>query len=414
MRTSLYRYLAVFLCVVIGLLISTHSPVFADEGVATSPTTSPVRILTFVRDGCAHCAALDEYLNELKNTRSDFVVESYNLGNTTQKDVWDQFTASKKLSKVTPITIVGAQYIVGFDTAQTTGAVIRDLIDQAVKKGQSYDLLHAQPLGTSQNACDESGLTPCAVNAKPSQLVTLPLIGTISSSSYPLFILAAILGFFDGFNPCAMWVLVSFLAILSQVGDRRRMLLFAGTFIVAEAVMYYLILTVWFQTWDFVQLDRFVTPTVGLVSIVGGLLFLREWRKKELACKVASPQERSKTVQKIKHLATRPFTIITFLGILGVAFSVNIIEFACSVGIPQAFTKILEINHVGFLKSQFFISIYILMYMIDDFIVFAFALYSFDKLSHTNKYARISNLVGGIVLVLLGLLLILKPGALQF
>lgn len=400
------------------LVLMVWGTISSSVSAARSPiapsSEAPIHILIFVRDGCTHCAALEEYLGKLKTERSDFQVDSYNLADPSQKKAWEQFTSSKNISKVTPISVIGAQYVVGFDTDQTTGKVIGALIDQAVKSGESYDLVRAQSSGTVQKSCDESGLTPCVIDTKPSQEVTLPLIGTISTSNYPLFAIAALLGFFDGFNPCAMWVLISFLAILAQVGDRRRMFLFASTFIFAEAVMYYLILTVWYRTWDFVQLDNIITPIVGLVSIVGGLLFLREWRKKELACKITNPEQHAKIAAQIKDLASRPFTIITFLGVLGIAFSVNIIEFACSVGIPQAFTKIIEINQVGFVKSQFFTLIYILMYMIDDFVVFAVALYSFDKLSHTNKYARLSNLFGGLIMVLLGLLLILKPGALKF
>ena len=134
--------------------------------------------------------------------------------------------------------------------------------------------------------------------------------------------------------------------------------------------MYSLILTVWYKTWDFVSLDTIVTPIVGLVSIIGGLFFLKEWHKKELECKVTNLKERSKTKLKIQQLAMNKFTLFTFLGILGIAFSVNIIEFACSIGIPQAFTKILELNSLSLPQWLLMIGIYIFFYMLDDLIVF--------------------------------------------
>ncbi|MDP3380811.1 MAG: hypothetical protein Q8S84_04755 [bacterium] len=37
-------------------------------------------------------------------------------------------------------------------------------------------------------------------------------------------------------------------------------------------------------------------------------------------------------------------TIGVFFVTILIAFSVNIVEFACSIGIPQAFTKILEMS----------------------------------------------------------------------
>jgi cytochrome c biogenesis protein CcdA len=402
------------LLLLICLLTALFSFAIAQPVASNTSAKSPVQVLVFIRDGCAHCQKEEQFFRDLVRTRQEVSVQWRNLSEADSRRVWDEFTSSHALSKVTPITIIGDYYVVGFDKPETTGAMLIQLIDEVSKTGAKPNLQKAKPFGLSQSSCDESGLVPCMDRANQSLTLSLPIFGTIDSSAYPLAVLAAILGFFDGFNPCAMWVLVTFLVILAQVGDRRRMFLFVGTFILAEALMYYLILTIWHRTWDFVKLDAIVTPAVGIASIIGGIFFLREWRKKELACKVANPRQQAKTVDRIKHLASKPFTLVTFLGVLGVAFSVNIVEFACSVGIPQAFTKILEINDVSFLESQIFIGIYILMYMVDDLIVFAFAFFSFNKLLHTQKYARLSNLIGGVILILLGIVMIARPSLLRF
>ena len=92
----------------------------------------------------------------------------------------------------------------------------------------------------------------------------------------------------------------------------------------------------------------------------------------------------------------------------------NIIEFACSVGIPQAYTKILELNNLSFLQTQWYTFLYIVFYMIDDIIVFGLALWGFNKLHATEKYSRASMLVGGVLMLILGALLILAPNLLTF
>ena len=108
-------------------------------------------------------------------------------------------------------------------------------------------------------------------------------------------------------------------------------------------------------------------------------------------------------------------TIITALGILGLALSVNIIEFACSVGIPQTFTKILDINYLSWAGKQLYNAIYIFMYMVDDLIIFGIALYSFDRIGlTTHKYTRASHLIGGTIMVILGLILLVDPTLLVF
>lgn len=376
-------------------------------------SNSTVEVVVFLRVGCSHCAKQKVFLDKIEKERRDIKITRYNLELTRDREIWNNFTNKAGISKVTPITVVGNSYIIGYDSDATTGKEILELIDRAREKGIETNLDKATNAAGSQNAsCDSEGLEPC-VDEK-TYYVNLPFFGRIDALTYPLLSLAVILGFIDGFNPCAMWVLVTFLVILMQVGDRRKMFWFAGTFIAAEAIMYTLILTVWYKTWDFVQLDNIVTPLIGIVSIIGGLFFLKEWRRKELECKVTNVEQKRKTTQKIQSLASSKFTFVTFLSILGIAFSVNIIEFACSIGIPQAFTKILELNNLSIIQTAFYIGTYILFYMVDDFIVFGLALYSMDKLAMTAKYTRYSNMIGGIIMIILGLILIFKPSFLMF
>ena len=88
---------------------------------------------------------------------------------------------------------------------------------------------------------------------------------------------------------------------------------------------------------------------------------LYKWKKNkgELTCDVTSLEHQQKTTKKIQDVVSKPITIITTLAVLAIAFSVNIIEFACSVGIAQSFTKILELNDLTFIARQFYIFIYV-------------------------------------------------------
>ena len=52
--------------------------------------------------------------------------------------------------------------------------------------------------------------------------------------------------------------------------------------------------------------------------------------------------------------------------------------------------------------------------MVDDIIVFALALYGIDKLHGSYKYSRISMLIGGILMFILGVVMLLAPDALVF
>ena len=399
----------------LGVVIFAAPFVYAIE-----KPSDTVRIEVFERDKCGHCQDEKEFLNKLQKERGDLIVVYHDIGEDIHKEHFIQLTELEGIPKVTPITIIDAIVLQGFDSEETTGKKIEALIDNARGKPQ-YTFEEFIAAGGSQNIITDSGTCniegeqiSCGVQ-EVNYWVTIPFIGTVDVAKYSLPVLSFILGFVDGFNPCAMWVLVLFLTILMEAGSRLRMLQMAGLFIIAEAIMYYLILNVWMTTWDFVGMDAIITPVVGLIAVGAGLFFLYNFYKADTTCKVGSFEKKRKTTEKIKHYAVAPMTVITALGILGLAFSVNIIEFACSVGIPQTFTKILDLNYLTWAGKQIYNAVYIFMYMIDDLIIFAIALYSFDRIGlTTHKYTRASHLIGGTLMVVLGLILLIKPTLLVF
>ncbi|MGE3279060.1 MAG: glutaredoxin [Candidatus Altimarinota bacterium] len=390
---------------------------------ASAQAPQPVPISVIVREDCAHCQDEKAFLEDLKKTRQDIQVILHDIDTEEGKTLFDQLTEKEKLTKATPITLVGNTIIQGFDTAETTGKRIEELVNKSLGKNTLTlpEYLAAEISGTpietiAEGSCDGEGETCTATYGLNDTFLTfsIPFFGTVNSGQFSLPVLASILGFIDGFNPCAMWVLVTFLIILIEIGDRRLMWRIAGLFIVAEAIMYYLILNVWFTTWDFIGLDRIVTPIVGIIAVAAGLYFLYEGIKSDGTCKVTNLQQKARLHRKIKEIAMSPFTFVTAIGVIGLALSVNIIEFACSIGIPQTFTKIIELNQLNWFESQGLMALYILFYMVDDFIVFGIALWGAQHLGLTSKYTKWSHLIGGTLMIILGALLIFSPESLRF
>ena len=384
-----------------------------------------VKIEYFGRKDCKNCANLEKFLKELSAKRDDFEYVEHKIDKSKEeKAFFDETTSKLKLVKGTPIIYIDGHIIQGFNTADTTGKEIESLINSGKTKdkiltlkeylesGQAGNVSSNGAVCTGDTVCEVPGLTKGAENQV---LVNIPIINkTVDLTNYSLLTMSIILGTIDGFNPCAMWVLVLFLTALIAVGNKVKMFRVAGLFILAEAVMYFFILNAWIYAWDFVGLDKWVTPIVGIVGIIGGIFFIRNYLKKgdTLECEVTDFEQRAKISKKIKDIANKPFTLLTALAIIGLALSVNVIEFACSVGIPQTYTKILQINEVPFWTRQFYTFIYIIGYMVDDIIVFGFALMSINKLQLTTKYSKWVNLFGGILMIILGLIMLIKPSLL--
>lgn len=367
------------------------------------------KISVFTSDNCKHCQDLKDWLAE-NNIQASY----YNLKEPANVDLFNQFTNKYGLIKVTPIILVGNKLIEGFDREETTGQQISQILS-ANPTGMSFTEF-MEKYATIDESIKSTG---CDVNElcviEQDNLLHLPWLGSIDPKNYSMPVLTVILGFIDGFNPCAMWVLIMFITIILQAGNRQKMWELVSIFLLAEALMYFMILNVWYKTWNFVQLDQYITPIVGVISLGAAGFFIYEFfTSKDGECLIIDSKTRLSTIGRIKAIATSPLTLGTFLATILLALSINVIEFACSIGIPQAFTKIIEINQYGFLARQFYILLYTLFYMFDDFLVFGIAVYSIDKLGITTKYSRYCQLIGGIIMLVLGYFLIFNPTALKF
>ncbi|MFA5986420.1 MAG: hypothetical protein WC819_03670 [Parcubacteria group bacterium] len=386
-------------------------------------TQNKAMMIVFVRDGCSACKKQEDFLTSDPTIKELFSVTFLDIGESQNKKMWEALVEKHQLSKVTPITLIGGDVLVGFSEKTTSKKIFEHKNDHT-----QYDI--AYYLDKTENAdngeasvCQVDSSSSCSVDASADSsqtqenIMTLPYFGEVNVKETSLFLMASVLGFIDGFNPCAMWVLLTFLIILSQVGDKKKMISLAGIFILAEAVMYFMILNVWYQTWDFISLDQWVTPAVGLLAIGAGMYFLHKAYKNKgkLTCDVTSLEHQQKTTQKIRETVSKPMTIITIISVLGIAFSVNIIEFACSVGIAQSFTKIMEINSLGFLGRQWYIFIYSLFYMVDDFLVFGLAIAGYQRFHLVGaKYSHLSTIIGGVLMIIIGILMTFFPNLLVF
>ena len=390
-------------------------PVLAQEKV------DQVTIYFFGRNDCAHCGEEKEFWNEYLKTETGVAVKYLNVTeDESAKAIFSKVLQKHGLSYVTPVTVIGDLVFQGFDTNETTGKQLSLAITRAragnIRTLEDHLTYAPKQTDSMKGAgCDENG-TECGIANPNMYMFNLPFIGVVDFKSFSLFSLSAVLGTIDGFNPCAMWVLITFLVLLTQAGSKKKMMFLAGVFVLAEAIMYNLILNVWFTTWDFIKLDGIVTPLVGLLAFSGGIFFLYRHHKNKntaLVCDITDLETQGKTVGRLKLLIEQPTTVITVLSIIVVAFSVNVIEFACSIGIPQAYTKILELNNLSFVSRQWYILVYTLGYMVDDFIVFGLAIWGFSRLeSHGHKYAQLSLFIGGILMLLLGAILIFEPSSL--
>ena len=114
-------------------------------------------------------------------------------------------------------------------------------------------------------------------------------------------------------------------------------------------------------------------------------------------------------MNKIKVFTKEDKLFLAILGAASLAVSVNVIELACSAGLPLLFTQILALNNLSPFMYFIYMLLYILAFMLDDMIVFVIAMFTLKLTSITNKYNKYSHLIGGLIMLLVGILLLFKP-----
>jgi hypothetical protein len=237
------------------------------------------------------------------------------------------------------------------------------------------------------------------------------------SKSLTLPLLAIVLGLADGFNPCAMWILIFLISFLLTTKDTRKMWILGLTFLITSALVYAVFMTGWLKlTLSLVTVGS-LRNVIGVIAITVGLYNLYNYYKTkddDDGCKVTDKTKRKHIAKSIKKYVNEKHIIIGMLGMVALAISVNFIELACSAGFPLIFVNVLALNDLNSFQYMFYIFIYILFFLLDDLVVFFVAMTTFKITGLTSKYTKYSHLVGGALILIVGFLLIFAPELIMF
>ncbi len=392
------------------------SPLFAQEN------QDQIDIYFFYGDGCPHCAKEKIFLKNLEEKDPDVNVNSY--------EVWYNKDNQKLLREIAkqldirtsgvPITIVNSQLLYGYLSDQTTGKRIEEIVDfckineceDPVKGIIGEEIPEQKPLKTTEAPTSPSPKT--TENTLPEK-INLPILGEVDVRSLSLPLLTIIIGGLDGFNPCAMWVLIFLIGLLLGMDNRRRMWTLGTVFIVASGVVYFIFMAAWLNLILFLGFIIWVRVVIGFIALLSGAYNVREYYiNKSGACKVTGSERRQKIFAKLKDLTHKKKFWLALGGIILLAFAVNLVELICSAGLPAIYTQVLTLTNLPKWQYYLYLLLYIFIFMLDDLIVFIIAMVTLKVTGISGKYSRYSSLIGGIIMLIVGALLILRPEWLMF
>lgn len=414
------------LLVLILMLVVVPFNVKADEKV--------INIYLFYGDGCPHCAAEEEFLDEYLKDKDYVKLYKY--------EVWYDKTNQEYLQKVqkklnnkqsgVPYTVIGDKVLLGYMDG-VTDVTIKNYVNEYLENNHYVD--YVGKITNVSDIKDDSDKIDTKNNNKKQEnkleksneevldnvdnmLKKYPVLNKLSAKKISLPLLSIVLGLVDGFNPCAMWILIFLITMLFNMKDRKKMWILGLTFIVTSGIVYLLFMLTWLNLATFISKLSFIRLLIALIALVVGIIniskFANSLIKKDEGCDVVDKKDRKNIMNKIIKITTEKKFILALFGIIALAASVNIIELMCSIGIPLLFTQILAMNNLSTFEYAIYMLLYILFFLIDDIIIFVGSMITLKVTGLSTKYTKFSHLIGGIIMLLIGLLLIIKPELLMF
>ena len=374
-----------------------------------------VTLYIFHGNGCPHCAEEIKFLDSIEDKYKDLEIVKY--------EVWYNEENAELLKKVeeafdierpgVPTTVIGDVMMQGYSSS--TGDKIKRVIE-FYNDNEYTDQIQKIKDGTFNKENLKDDFYKKEKETDETMTIKVPLLGKTNLKKVSLVSAAVMIGLVDGFNPCAMWILLFLISVLIGMKNRKRMWALGLTFLITSALVYMLIMMSWISIAVKITAIIWVRNIIAVVALVGAIVNIRSYIKsrKESGCEVVNDKRRKNIFNKIKKFTSEKSFILALIGVMGLAISVNLVELACSAGLPLVFTELLALNNVSSSMRFIYTILYILFFLIDDLIVFFIAMFTMKITGISSKYNKYSHLLGGIIMLIIGVLLIFKPEWLMF
>lgn len=370
-----------------------------------------VKLYLFHNYDCPHCAEEKIFLKQLEAEYDNLEIITYEVKkDTANREMLSDFLEYNDWTvSGVPLTIIGGTHFIGYN--DDIGTKIRCAVNY-YSKNEHRDLVD-EFLGNTEVRDDLiDNFDPNSCKFK------VPIIGEVNPKNISLPLVSIVIGLVDGFNPCAMWVLIFLISLMIGMKNRKRMWCLGIAFLLSSAIVYFAFMYAWINVAGMFTSTKIIEILVAIVALLGGGInlyhFIKEVKNKNVGCSVTNNDKKKKIMLRAKEIVTENSFILALGGVIILAFSVNIIELACSAGLPILFAQILAMNDLSNAQTFFYNLLYIIFFLLDDLIVFIIAMTTMKLTGISNKYNKYAHLIGGIIMIVIGILMIFFPNLLKF
>ncbi|MFW6273077.1 MAG: hypothetical protein ACOC2U_04800 [bacterium] len=354
-------------------------------------------IHVFIGETCPHCGELEHYLDSLQEDYEDINPIYYEVWlNQENQALFQQMAQEHGIqAQGVPTMFVGEEHFVGYST-QMNEEIIR-----AINKN----------LNPTEQKSDETNESQENITGES---VNLPIIGEVNSEAISLPVLTVILGFLDGFNPCAFFVLLFLLSMLVYAKSKKRMLIIGLTFVFFSGLIYFLFMSAWLNFFMITKNITLITTIAGLVALTIAVINIKDFFafKKGVSLSISN-EHRKSLVAKMRSLLKAESMTSMVIGTIVLAVVANMYELLCTAGFPMVFTKVLVLNELNTLSYYSYLLFYNIIYIIPLLTIVLIFTYTFGAKKLSQSQGEALKLLSGMMMLALGSMLVFAPGLLN-
>jgi glutaredoxin len=264
-----------------------------------------------------------------------------------------------------------------------------------------------EPTATPSEAFDPEPQSPRGIN--------VPGFGYLSVDAWGLPLFTFIIGLIDGFNPCAMWVLVFLLSVLVNVHDRMRMLAIAGTFVFVSGLAYFAFMAAWLNMFLLLGIERPLQIVLGCVALFIGAINVKDCFAFKRGISFSIPESAKPGIYERvrKIVATKYLSVALGLAVV-LAIGVNTVELLCTAGLPALYTQILTHHELPAWQNYAYLGLYNVPYMFDDTLLLTTFVITLSHHKPQEREGKVLKFISGAVILLLGLAMLFRPEVLHW
>ncbi|WP_442509391.1 hypothetical protein SH528x_000960 [Novipirellula sp. SH528] len=244
--------------------------------------------------------------------------------------------------------------------------------------------------------------------------IEVPFWGRLQVDKLGLPLFTLLIGLIDGFNPCAMWILVFLLSVLVNIKDRRKIVIIAGTFVVVSGLAYFAFMAAWLNLFILVGIIRPVQIALGALALFIGGVNVKDFFAFKKGISLSIPERHKPGLyRRVREIVAAKYLTVALSGAVALAVIVNMIELLCTAGLPALYTQILTLQNLPAWGNYLYLGLYILAYMFDDALLVVIVVTTLSHRKLQEREGRWLKLISGLVILLLGLVMLFRPQWLQ-